>query len=273
LQGANTQLNQLLPQQVSAVSGYAPSVSGQVQNITNQAVNNPYAGQAVTGAQQAGGYGTGTLAPQQQGSATSLFNTAGAAGGYVPQALATGFDPNNAVYNQQYQKMLDQQNAINAMTGVANTPYGAGVTGSQAQNFNTNWLANEQARQQAAASTAGTLATTQGNAATQGGQVGQAGMNTETTASALPYTTTEQQALNALQTLTAGTAAVGGATGATSDVLNSILQYLGYGTQAGTAQQQQSNATYSGIGQGLGGLFGLNTGGGGTLAGDILGAL
>ena len=52
--------------------------------------------------------------------------------------------------------------------------------------------------------------------------------------------------------------------------MDSLLQFLGYGTNASAQQAQQQNQTAAGIGSGLAGLAGLNTGGGGTLIGDIL---
>lgn len=269
---ANAAYSGLIPS-LQGVSGYAPGVTSSVQGTTNLLANNPYYQGALSGAQTFGQYGTGTLSPQQQSGATSLFNTGGAQAGYVPQALATGFDPQNAVYAQQYQRMLDQSGAINAMNGIAGTPYGAGVTNTASQNFNTDWLANAQARQGAAAQTANTLSGGAGTAYQTGSALGTGAIQTGAGSAQLPYTTYANNLLQNLNAINTGTGAVSGATGATTDAMSQLLSYLGYGTQATNLQQQQSNQTWSGIGQALGGLAGLSTGGGGTLLGDALAAI
>lgn len=69
--------------------------------------------------------------------------------GAANQILNTAFDPQSALYTQQYQQMLDQQNAINAMSGVGQTPYGAGLTAQNARLFNTDWQ-NQQLNRQIA---------------------------------------------------------------------------------------------------------------------------
>ena len=74
--------------------------------------------------------------------------------GAADQVLSTGFDPQQALYNQQSSNALNQQNAINAMSGIAGTPYGAGVTGQNQQLFNQNWLNQQLGRQQGALSSA-----------------------------------------------------------------------------------------------------------------------
>jgi len=63
------------------------------------------------------------------------------------QMLDNGFDPQGALYDREFQKMQDQQNAINAMYGVSSSPYGAGVAGDQARNFNIDWQNNQLGRQ------------------------------------------------------------------------------------------------------------------------------
>lgn len=63
------------------------------------------------------------------------------------QLLATGFDPQNAIYNQQQQANSDQSNAINAMNGLGGSPYGAGVANQSNINFNNAWQNSLEARQ------------------------------------------------------------------------------------------------------------------------------
>lgn len=63
------------------------------------------------------------------------------------QLLETGFDPQGALYDREFQKMQDQQNAINAMYGVSGSAYGAGVAGDSARNFNLDWQDRQLGRQ------------------------------------------------------------------------------------------------------------------------------
>lgn len=70
--------------------------------------------------------------------------------GYAQSMLDTGFDPRGELYDREYQKMRDQQNAINSMYGVSSSPYGAGLAGDASRNFNMDWQ-NEQLQRQMAA--------------------------------------------------------------------------------------------------------------------------
>jgi hypothetical protein len=96
------------------------------------------------------------------------------------QLLQTGMDPQQALYNRTAQRVLDQQRAVNALSGVGTSPYGAGVTGQAMENFNIDWQNQQLARQQAALQGAGTaygqvgnLAGLQGGLQTQAAGVGQ----------------------------------------------------------------------------------------------------
>jgi hypothetical protein len=283
LQNTGTQLSSQVTPQLGAIAG----------NV----VNNPYYSQALAGAQGAAGAATGQVAPQQLQSAQDLaglsslaaskagsaYDTAVAGGqnayntanSYIPittnpelqaglQTLMTGFDPQNALYNQQQQQNLDQQNAIQSMSGTAGSPYGAGLTSQSNQNFNINWQQQQLARQIAAlgaydsaSSTAtgnltnllntGTgalnagintgvgalsnLTNTAGSAATTSSNLGTAGLNTMATAAQLPYDLFLQQQQ-------AGLGALGSQIGGTN-AANAL-------TQTGTADQ----GTYLQIGQG-----------------------
>lgn len=63
------------------------------------------------------------------------------------QAYQSGFDPQNALYNQQFQQTTDQANAVNSMYGLGSSGAGAGVTQQAQQNFNTNWENQQLGRQ------------------------------------------------------------------------------------------------------------------------------
>lgn len=173
----------------SALSGQAaPAYAA----ITSNVANNPYYSTAQQYATQAANTASGTVAPQQFSAAASQFGTGNtltgtantiagqnasgiglnalnsdmsqassiANSGYQQDALAAlnqGFDPQTTLYNQQYQQQQDQQNAINAMNGVSGSPYAAGVSGQESQNFNTNWQNQQLSRESTAANTYSTL--------------------------------------------------------------------------------------------------------------------
>lgn len=253
LSGANAGYNQLLPQLVQGAQT-VQGIPGQAQALTSGVTANPYTGQAQTGANAASAYGTGSVVPNAQAGAGSLQGAGGANAGYVSQALAQGFDPQNALYNRGVQQTLDQQNAINAMSGVSNSPYGAGVTGQAMQDFNLGWDRQQLANQATAANTANTLTGAANTGFTGANALGNAAVTQQAGYSALPSQAYEQNILNQLQGLGAGAQTAGAATGVTDQALSQILAYLGYGTQATGAQQQQDNQTWGGIGNLLGSL-------------------
>ncbi len=90
------------------------------------------------------------LAPAQLMAMMSMLPQATAQMPYAAQTLQTGYDPQNALYSQQAQQLEDQTNAINAESGLAGSPFGAGVTGQNLNNFNVNWQNNLLSRQVAA---------------------------------------------------------------------------------------------------------------------------
>lgn len=244
--------NQQYGQLSGALTNSATSVSsvpGQAAALGSAGANNPFAPQAQAGAQSAANYGTGTLVPQQQAGSAGLQALGGQNAGYVPQALAAGFDPMNANYNQKFQQNQDQVNATAAMSGLAGTPYAAGVANDANRNFNNDWLDKLLGRQATAANTASTL-TGAANAGYGGAStLGQSAVSTEAGASGLPASTYSQNIMDSLKALAGQTAATGGAAGIQDQALQQILSYLGYGTQATTAQQKESDSTFQGLGQ------------------------
>lgn len=268
LAGQNQNFNSLSGQNFSALNGAAPVVSQQTQALTGQATSNPYAAGAQTGANAAGAYGTNTLTPQLQQGATALAGLGDTNASYVPQALQTGFDPQNGLYNRNFQQNQDQTNAVSAMNGVAGTPYAAGVANQSNQNFNMDWQNQQLARQATAAGTAGTLTNNANTGYNGASTVGNSAMTTGAASAALPSSVFNANIMSQLQALISGNTAVGGATGNNDAAMSQILQYLGYGTNATTAQQKESDAN-SPLAA-LGALAGVNTGGGGTAGGDAL---
>ncbi len=72
------------------------------------------------------------------------------------QLLTNGFDPQQALYNRNYQSTMDKQNAINAMYGLGTSAAGAGLAGDTARNFNLDWQDRQLGRQTAALGAYGT---------------------------------------------------------------------------------------------------------------------
>jgi hypothetical protein len=143
---------------LSNYAGAAASLAPQLQSLANQAVG-PYNYLLGLGQQAAAPMGSlQSLAGTAPGYGLSLAQPAAAT--FAPMTAAanailqTGFDPQNALFNRTQQQVLDQQNAINAMSGVASSPYGAGVTGQTLSNFDINWQNNLLNRQATAGSAA-----------------------------------------------------------------------------------------------------------------------
>jgi hypothetical protein len=208
--------------------------------------------QADTGAQS----GIGQLG-QTTGNANNLYNSGAATQmgsnlttsaqqplNYQGQALAAGFDPQNQLYAQQYQQNQDQTNANLANSGVANTPYGAGLANQSGQNFNINWQNQQLGREAQAANTAGQLGQTAASQATAGTQLGQ---------SVPAFSTAEQQ-----QTIQDLLAYLQGGTGATQAGTG---QYAAE-ANAALGQQAVNNQALGGLGSLAGNLFGTAVKGG-----------
>lgn len=249
---------------------YAQNLPGQVvpqaQQLTQGIVSNPYAQQQQTGINTTAGIGASQIAPQAYAGSANLQNLGNVGGqsGYANQILQQGFDPQQALYAQQYQQMIDQQNAINSMYGIQNSPYGAGVTGQAAQNFNLDWLNNQMAREQQAITGYGNLVSGAGNAYAGAANLGNVGLQTGTTAANLPYQTYAGNLGTGVSALGNYSGLVGSSIQPGQSELSDLAAYLGLGQSATGLQQQaaqinnQANASAFG---GLGSLFGTVFGG------------
>lgn len=175
------------------------------------------------------------------------YNMAGATSqlpGYANQALATGFNANNGLYNQELGQVNDQTNSALAARGISMSPYGASVQASQDQQFNNQWNTQQLQNQSTAAGTASSLLGAYNS--------GQSGGATTAQGSA-------DNSLNSLQSLlTSGNLSTGDLQSAISD----YLSYLSGGTQASSAQASAANAQEQASNTGWAGL--------GSLAGQIL---
>jgi hypothetical protein len=255
-QGAATELGNLGAATTgAAVPGY--------QSLYNSAQTNPYygnyqAGVGSTGANQVS-FGQGEVS---QGAGLQALGNQYAS--YIPGTLATAYDPQNALYNQTQQANTQQQSAINAANGVAGSPFGAGLTAQNNQNFNINWQNNQQQRQIAGLNAAQGLGQTDASLQTTGGDLGAAGYNSQYQGYQAPYQAYNQNQSvisQALNQLVQGDSAAGQPYSAQSQ---SNLGYLGAALgseqanlQSFQAQQQADNSFWSGLGSILGGVGGL----------------
>ena len=187
------------------------------QNLTNYAQQNMPQFQQTVGNVTSGAYG----APQIQGAGNTALQAGNSLVPYATQAVQTGFDPQNAQYNQAFSQQNQQSAVNNAANGVAGSPYAAGVQNQGDQNFNLAWQQQQLQRQQQGAQTAEGLLGQQ----TQGAQTG-AGLLTS-----VPQT--QIGALGALNQ--AGSQA----TGVQQQTVQDLLSYLQGGTSATNAATGQ----------------------------------
>lgn len=241
---------------------YAAALPGQVSpvalNNTSTAINNPYSGSSIDWATALSQMGQGVsqgqlgaasnlygLGTQAQSQGQSILNSAQ---GYGNQIMASAFDPQSTLYNQQYQQNQDQTNVVNSMNGVAGTPYGAGLSAQSSQNFNTSWENQQLARQTQGASaytglvnsgvnnynTLGSLANTSYQGAST---LGNSALNSSYATGNLPYSTYQGQtndiysALNSLNGVTAGAQAP------STSLMSALQSYLNGGQSANTNAQ------------------------------------
>ena len=235
--------------QSSAMSGAAGLNSniGNYQNLYNAQANSPYASQALAGSQAAG--------QMMQGQGYQNINTANMFAGVPSQlspaisaTLSTAYDPQNALYQSEYQKSMDQTNAQLAQSGLSFTPWAAGVTGDAADSFNTSWLQSQLGREQTGASTIAQLLGAGEGAATTGATLGNQGATQIATGAALPY-----QTQTGINTNTA--TALGNLTAAQQQQLQDYINYYSAATgntQAAVQAGQANNQYASNIGLGAG---------------------
>lgn len=248
-----------------AYGGLGPSTLPYAQATAASLYNNPYAGGYQSGANTASGLGQNAAL---SGYGTGQYLT-GAGTSLIPWAssiMQTGFDPQNALYNQLYQQNQAQGAVNNAQAGVANSPYGAGVLDQSGQNFNINWQNNLLGRETQAANAAGNLVSTGAGVAGQGVNM-QYGAPTELVQSAaIPYAAFsgigqgQNQALNSL--LSIGQSGANLSNLPISDLLSFIGQQTGANQVANQAAQVGLNQSQLGwnqlaqLGSGLGNLAG-----------------
>lgn len=194
-------------------------------------------------------------APASTAAGSALTTTGTNTLPFVNQTLQTGFDPQNALYAQQFQQNQDQTRASNAAAGVATTPYGAGLENQSNQNFDINWQNQQLGRQGQAANTASTLESGAGGAASTGTAIGQ---------SVPGFANQQQQQAIAdfLAYLQGGTGATQAGTSQYGAEANASLGQQGVNNQqlaglGGLATSLFGGTSATGASTGLGGLSGL----------------
>jgi hypothetical protein len=237
----------------------------QAQQVVGQYLTNPaLQGQAMAGAQQGAAIG-GPASLQMGADANTLSAAAG-------QVLNQGFDPQSALLGREQNQLLDRSNVVNAMSGVASTPYGASTTGNNLANFNINWDNQRLQRGQSGLASAGAGMGQAGNLAT-------GATSLAASSGGLPYSTGATIASDALSGLGSQTNLGNNQYLLPQQTLQDLESYLHLGQSASNISgqlgqlglNQQANAM-SGFGQlagaGSNALFGSGgVGGSGGLLG------
>jgi len=202
---------------------YNTAATGYNQAYQNQ-ITSPYAAQAQSQVNQAANNGW-TAGAQNLANAQQLQQ-------YAPSVMQSGFDPQGQLYNYGLQQAQAGQNVTNAQSGLTGSPFAAGLTNDAATNYQMQWQAGQQARQNAALSQ---LSGIYGGVNT----LGQAGVSQQAAAAMAPqqaYTDINNQNLAALNSLVSG---MGTASAPLQSDVSSYGNYLGLG-QAASAQQTQA---------------------------------
>ena len=250
-QAANTEMG-LIPtlSQNNLYQQYLP----QTQNALNTALGSQYYNPMMTAASQAG---------QQYGTAgTNAMNYGTQLGGQIGQTLAAGnqlyqtaFDPNQALYNQQFAQNQNQTNANLAARGLNMSGAGAQIANQSNQNFNTAWqqqqLQNQLAGVQGLASAEGAAS----GLSQYANQAQQLGAQNTLASGTVPYSTQ----LNALQGQLGLIGTAGGygqqSNVPTQQMISDYNAYQGLGSPSSQlAQSQSALSGISSLGSGLGSL-------------------
>ena len=254
---------------ISGLSQYGSVAGGvlpQAQQTASNLYNNPYATQAMTGAQGAAGLGA-NAAYTGYGTGAGQIATGNSLVPYANQIMQTGMDPQQALYNQQFALNQNQSNVENAMAGVASTPYGAGVTNQSDQNFNINWQNQQLARQTQAAGAAGALDTQAGGLQTSGVNMMNQAPGQLVSSATIPYSTYTDIGTGQNTALSQLLGITGGAQGISNTQITDLLGLLGgqnqtnqvgnQTSQVGLNQSQLGWNQMASLGSGLGNLFGM----------------
>jgi len=245
----------------SAQSGAISGIQGlgqytpQFQSLYYNQANNPGVTGAMQGA-QAGGQALQAQGAQNIGTSNMFAGVPGQLSPAIQATLNTAYDPQQQLYGQEHQANTDFTNATLASSGLGFTPWAAGVGAQSDQYFNTNWLQSQLGREQTGANTIAGLLGAGTGAATTGAALGAQGAGQIAQGGALPYQTQTGINTDLAQFLPLLTA----------NQQQQLQDYLSYysAANANTANAVQAgmanNQYATGIGSGLGALFGGNMG-------------
>jgi len=236
------------------------------QNTFQNLYNNPYASQALGGAQFGAQLG-GQAGLNQFGTGQALTGAGLGMLPYASQIMQTGFDPQQALYSRTLQQVQDQQNAQQAMRGIAMSPYGAGLANQATSNFNIDWQNQQLARQAQAAGAAGGLMGTGANLAGMGIGMETGAPGTITSSAMLPYAAYSSIGQGQNQALMSLLGALGGQQNLGAQIAGEWGGALGGANQMQNLQNQwfknqlaQSELGWkqlAQLGSGIGSMFGL----------------
>lgn len=280
--GADQQYQNLIQSLYGSASSLPQQVTGPAQGYVNNIGANPYAGQSQDWAQALAGLGAG-VSQGQSGASQNLYGMAGNAAaqapgvlanaqGYAGQVMNTAFDPQNKLHDYMSQQTMDRTNAINAMNGVAGTPYGAGLAGDASRNYEMDWQNNLLNRQATGSQAYNGLMSTglngynglmglSSNLYGQGSGLGTSAIGSLAGTGGVPYANYLQQQQDALGGLGSLSQLYTNSMAPSNSLLTSLQNYMNTGANATrTAQAGQANAFNqnqtqgSNLGQSLGSL-------------------
>lgn len=239
-------------------SNLAASVTPQYQQITSNVANNPYYATAQAGANQVASLGQGVAAGQMQG-ASNLQGLGNLATAYAPGTMATAYDPQSALYNRNLSSTLDAQNVASAQSGLAGSPFAAGLQGQTGENFNLDWQNTQQQRQADGIAGLASLSSTANSDYSGASTLGADALSTIGSSSALPGQTYLGQQTADLNALNAQVTGTNSANALTQSAIANDGTYLGIGQSATAGADnaaQTNNAQSNAVSNSVGNLFG-----------------
>ena len=258
--GADASYTRALDQNTSNIS----NLWGQTQPLGWQSVQNLFANPGNASA-LSGAWDVSKLGQQTGHQQIERGNQAAGLDGGI---IASGWDPQSANYNWGLGQTLSTIQSQNAQSGVAGSPFGAGVAGDAAASFQRQWQAGAQDRQGKAVQQ---LATNDANATGQQ----KAGLQTLEASQLLPSAVYNDQQMKQLSSLAAYVQMMSGINSASNQNVAGYGQYLNIGQNATSLDQNASklNNAGGGIMGALGSIAGLGTGDGNTVGGAGLSSL
>lgn len=210
--------------------------NGQIGTASQGIVNNQYAAPAQNASNTAG-VASGAVGGADLANANLLSTTGNALIPYATQALAQGFDPQSALYNQNLATLKNQVNAQNSASGIGTSPVGAQIANNDIGNFLINWNAQKLANEGTAANTASTINQTGASDLNTASNLGTQGVTAVNQAGQIPYSTSINNLINIMNALQTSNAANQGVAADTQSYLNGA-------TSASTAANNAANTNF-----------------------------